>query len=267
MRCIAPLVACLLTAAAGAARDHGLPLEGAEAEEFLKSAKVVDVGELTERGVTQPVHVVLDDGRRRLQAIYKEIDVFAPTKFDGRRRWVNFRDSYKHEVAAYELDKLIGTRLVPPCVVRPIKGPPGSLCLWVEGAMTEVERIERGVKAPDAEGWNRQVQNLWLFLNLIADTDYLNLNNVLVDPDFRIYKVDSSRAFRTEGKLIEEARMTRFSTAVLDRLRSLDKEQLKEYLGVLDGPQIAGILKRRDRIVERSERLIEERGEDAVLVP
>jgi hypothetical protein len=134
--------------------------------------------------------------------------------------------------------------------------------------MSEVERIESGIKPPDAVAWNHQVYNLRLFQKLIADTDYRNLTNVLVDPDFRLYKIDSSRAFRNAGKLMEEQELNHFSRAVLDRLRELTEDELKNALGSwLDKAQIKGLVKRRDRIVALADEMIQEQGEEAVLVP
>jgi hypothetical protein len=248
--------------------DHGLPLEGTAAEEFLRTAEVVEMGEITKKGITQPVTVVLSDGRLRLKAVFKTHDEFSPVKDVGHRRWVNFRDSYKHEIAAYELDKLMGTDLVPPCVERRLTRSTGAVCLWVEGIMSEVERIEGKIKPPDTTAWNHQVYNLWLFQTLIADTDYRNLNNVLVDPDFRIYKIDSSRAFRNDGSLSEGHHLTHFSCAVIHRLRKISNEDLKNALGQwLDKAQIKGLGKRRNRILALADEMIAEKGDDAVLVP
>ena len=62
------------------------------------------------------------------------------TAVEGGGVYRNFSDSWKNEVAAYELDKLLGTRLVPPTVERTISGSKGSLQMWVEGVMTEADR-------------------------------------------------------------------------------------------------------------------------------
>ena len=86
-------------------------LETAELEEFLRTAEVVahkDIGV----GVTLPMKLELSDGQVTLSASWKTVD--------ERRRGIirladgttarNFRDSYEFEIAAYELDKLIGTK-------------------------------------------------------------------------------------------------------------------------------------------------------------
>ena len=55
----------------------GLPLEGAAAEEFLKTAKIGSVGNFPTNGVTRPKKVELSDGERTLFAVFKTIEVAA----------------------------------------------------------------------------------------------------------------------------------------------------------------------------------------------
>ena len=47
------------------------------------------------------------------------------TSLEGGGVIVDFADSYKHEIASYELDKLLGTGLVPPTVERTFGGTEG----------------------------------------------------------------------------------------------------------------------------------------------
>ena len=249
---------------------YGLPLKGAEAEEFLRTAEVVDVEGFDTQGVTRPRRVTLADGQRSLRAAFKDIDEYRPVKelADGQRV-IRFRDSYRHEIAAYELDKLLALGIVPPCVERSIRGKTGALCLWVEGTITEWERLKvQQTKPPDPERWNEQMYTIRLFLQLIYDIDYQNISNLLVDPDFRIYKIDSSRAFRNEGKLTRGGELTRFSRSVLDRLTRLTPELAEERLGAWLTPgQVAGLMERRDAVLALAERRVSEDGEEVVLFP
>ena len=107
-----------------------------------------------------------------------------------------------------------------------------------------------------------------LFKQLTYDTDYNNVSNLLVDPDFRIYAIDFSRAFRLYNSLRKEESLGRFSRTVIDQLRNLDKETLLEKLGPwLTKGQIKSLLKRRDQILELVEERIAERVEAAVMYP
>ena len=246
----------------------GLILEGADAEAFLETAEVVD----TERipvGVTEPQKVTLEKGDLTLHAVWKTIDSEERVQnFDGKPPEIGFRDSYKHEVAAYELDKLLGLGLVPPTVGRKIHGQEGSLQLWVEGVMTDAERRKRKLNPPDPQAWNNQMFIIRLFLQLTQDTDYNNVSNLLIDPDFRIYAIDFSRAFRLRHQLRKEESLTRFSRAVVERLRGLDEAKVTEKLGPwLTGAQIKALMSRRDLILELVDARIAERGEAAVMFP
>ncbi len=257
-------------AAAAPTPSYGLALQGAEAEEFLRSAEIVEVEGFDTQGVTRPRRVTLADGRRSLHAVFKNVDEYRPVKeLAHGQRVIRFRDSYRHEIAAYELDKLLGLGIVPPCVERSVQGNTGALCLWVEGAMTEWERLKvRQIKPPDPERWNEQMYTIRLFLQLVYDLDYQNISNLLVDPDFKIYKIDSSRAFRNEGKLTHAGELIRFSRSVLDALRRLTPEMAKSRLGAWLTPgQIEGLMARREAILTLAQRRVAEQGEGVVLFP
>ena len=248
---------------------YGLLLRGAEAEEFLRTGQVIKKKPIG-KGVTNPYQLTLTDGTRTLKAVWKTIDVskFGITQFDRGGFEVGFRDTYKFEIAAYELDKLLGLELVPPTVERQIGGENGSMQLWVESATTEWDRRAKKVIPPDTESWNRQIYNVRLLHQLTYDSDYTNISNVLSDPSFKVYAVDFSRAFRIHDKLLSEKDLTRFSRSALDRLRALERASLVERLGSwLTGPEIDGLLKRRDKILAVAERRVGEKGEAAVLFP
>ena len=243
----------------------GLPLHGREAEEFLKVGQVIKRKAIG-HGITNPYQLTLTDGTRTFKAAWKTIDTskFGVTQFDRGGFEVNFRDTYKFEIAAYELDKLLGFDLVPPTIERQLGTEKGSLQLWVEGAMTEWDRREKKVSPPDVEGWNRQIYLVRMLHQLTYDTDYNNIRNVLVDASFKVYAIDFSRAFRTHDKLLAEKDLARFSRSALDRLRALDRAQVAERLGPwLTAIEIEGLFKRRDRILALAEQREHQEGEKA----
>jgi len=247
-----------------------LPLVGEEAERFLKTAKVLELKNFKTKGVTLPRKATLSDGQRTLHAVFKDVDIYKPKEnLQGGEVVFHFRDSYRHEIAAYELDKLLGLAIVPPCVRRRIGGATGSLCLWVEGTMTEWERLGQGnLPPPDTEDWDRQMMTIRLFLQLINDIDFKNVANLLVDENFKIYKIDSSRAFLATRELRDEAELTRFSRSVLDALRSLTDDDVQATLkGLLIKDQMKGLMARRDRILELADERVAALGQDAVLYP
>ena len=116
------------------------------------------------------------------------------------------------------------------------------------------------------DAWNDQIYTVRLFLQLIYDTDYQNVSNLLVTPDWKVYKIDSSRAFRTHKKLRSENDLMRFSRSVLDSLRHLTEDELRDSLGPwLSKAQIDSLWVRRNLILELANRRVSELGEGAVL--
>ena len=147
--------------------------------------------------------------------------------------------------------------MVPPCVERTIRGQTGSLCLWVENAITEAERKKKGLQPTDVAAWNGQMLRLRLFHQLLADLDYNNTRNTLVDADFKLYKVDSSLSFRDDPELRNEEALIRLPRRLLSRLESLHRADVDERLAKwLDREQLDALWARRERVL----RLAEERA-------
>jgi hypothetical protein len=245
-----------------------LKLHGKAAEVFLREAEVIALEEYDTKGITKPRLATLTDCDLTAQAVFKTInELHTREKLSTGRIVFNLRDHYKHEIAAYELDKLLGLGFVPPTVERTIGRDRGSLQLWVEGAITEWERSKKlKLKAPDVSAWNNQMSTVKVFLQLIWDTDYNNISNILIDESWKIWVIDSSRAFRREPKLRKEASLTRFSRQLLESLQNLDRAQLGAALEPwLNTNQIEALWQRRNRILELAEERIAEFGEDVAV--
>ena len=248
--------------------EPAVALTGEAAEVFLRESEVLELEEYDNKGVTKPRRAILSDGGRTLRAVFKDVDdLHVKWKTGDGRIFFNVIDSYRNEVASYELDKLLGLDLVPPTVERQIGHEVGSLQLWVEGAMTEWERkkVEK-LRPPDMEAWNNQVSTLKTFLQLVWDTDFNNISNVLVDESWKIWKIDSSRAFHSKRKLRREDSLNRFSRKLLASLENLDREELEMKLKPwLTPKQIKTLWQRRDRILELAGERAAEFGEGPVL--
>lgn len=262
----------LVLAAASAPAITRQPFEGPAADEFLATAEVVAMEPLP-FGITKPFKVTLRDGERTAYAVWKTIDVVNPHNRNPRlysTDWTEsyFRDSYHHEIAAYELDKLVGLGLVPPTVEREIEGKRGSLQLWIDDAITEAKRLKIGREPADSRRWSEQAYAVRLFHQLTGDTDATNVSNILVDPDFRLYVIDSSRAFHLRGALHRADGLRRFPRPVLERLQALTPEILDRKLGAwLTRGQLKALIARRDQLVEMAAGLIADQGEKAALFP
>jgi hypothetical protein len=246
----------------------GVPLRGQEAVDFLAHADVVGEPEsFDEAAITGPLRITLSDGIRTYRAIFKHEDTRYPEfRFSDGREVEQARDSYRHEIAAYELDRLLGLDLVPPCIERKIDSRTGSLCFWVEGSMTEAERRERGLQSSDPVRYKEQLREIELFQQLIADLDYSDLRNVVVDESLRVHKVDSSMAFDTDPDLLTGLYSSRLSRRLIRALEALDKKEMNETLKPwLPKDQRGSLWERRNRILKRAERLIADYGEEKTL--
>ncbi|TDI38654.1 MAG: hypothetical protein E2P02_20115 [Acidobacteria bacterium] len=248
---------------------YGLPLTGDEAEAFLREARIVGMKPIGV-GITKPMKVTLSDGERTHHAVFKSIDEIRHGVVRGRNGGFQtaFKDSYKYEIAAYELDKLLGLDLVPPTVEREIDGKRGSLQLWVEGAFTELDRREKNLETDDYVTWSNQQYKLRLLQQLTYNDDAHNIRNVIYDPSFRVYCIDNSRSFRHFHSLADKSGLRRFSRSALESLKALDAPTLKAKLGAwLANIEIKAVLARRDLLVELATTLAADLGEDAIYYP
>ena len=242
-----------------------LPLQtDAELEEFLRTARIVN-SEKTKIGRFGVRKLRLEKGDIAAHAACRTRAVEDRTRrLRDREVWF-FRDHYIHEPAAYALSELLELEMVPPAVLRTVRGRQASVQLWVEGVMAEVEREERGIKPPDPRRYLLQLYQMRLFDNLINNLDR-NQGNILFDPDWRIWLIDHGQAFIRDQKLPVPHLVRRVQRRVWDRLRSVSDEELedavKPYLG---GPERAALLVRRRLLVELIEEKIAKLGEDGVL--
>jgi len=245
-----------------------LALEGAAAEVFLLEAEVTDLEGFGSKGITKPRKATLSDGERTLHAVFKDVDDYEPkSKTPDGRVFFSLSDSYKHEIASYELSKLLGMDIVPPTVGRTIDRKNGSLQLWVDGSMREWERKNvKKLTPPDMDRWNNQIATIKLYLQLIWDTDFNNISNLLVDESWKLWKIDASRAFYVDKKLRREDSLNRFSRKVLAALETLDREALDTTLERwLSARQIEALWQRRTRILELAAENVAKFGEESVL--
>jgi hypothetical protein len=257
----------VLTATAAAARQQPAPPAVAQAviasasakiwegrnadfEAFLRDSPFLRIEDVP-IGVTRPKRGYFEAGGLVVSAAWKPLP---PGRVQG------YWESYKSEIAAYELDKLLGLGMVPPTVEKRWKGERGAAILWVQPVRPWKE-VEHRAKPPK---WNREAVRMKMFDNLIGNIDR-NAGNLLVDDDWNLFLIDHSRAFVTESRL--RAEMVRIDREIWERMAALDEITLKEALGKwLDGGAIKAMLKRRDAMKKVIDTLLKNGTEALVYV-
>jgi hypothetical protein len=218
-------------------------------EEFLKKAKIVRT-RAAGKGVTNTIRATLSDGAITHDASIQTIDEYMPEFKSKRGVELNFRDTWRYNVAAYRLDRLLEIGMTPPSIERSYRNKPGSFTWWVDDVlMDEGERIKTKASAPDSTLWNHQMWLVRVFDQLIANADR-NLGNLLVDKTWTVWMIDHSRAFRLYDKIKSPENVTKCDRLLFDKIKTLDEKTLKQVMGeYLTGPEIKGVLKRRDELV------------------
>jgi hypothetical protein len=246
----------------------GPPTTDAEREQFLREAEVIRMHGAP-GGVTGSYRAELKLGDFVHQAHVQPHDEYKNQLQLGSGLELDFHDSWRNNVAAYRLDRMLGLGMVPVTVVRrdPHSGWEASFTWWVDDVMMdERERYEKKIHTPDPEAWNHQMYVTRLFDQLIYNFDR-NLGNLVIDKDWRIWMIDHTRAFKVFKQLRRPKDLGDTCEAgLLAHLRALEKPALQEAMkDLLSESQIDGLLARRDRIVAFYEKRIAEKGAQQVL--
>jgi hypothetical protein len=235
-------------------------------KQFLLTAKIVNSKEAA-KGVTHTSRLTLSDGTITHDASFQSINEHAAEKeLDGGLA-LNFVDSYKYNIAAYGLAELIGLdNMVPVYVERKWKGQTGSLSWWVSSVkMDEAERYRQKIKAPDTDAWNNQMYKIRIFDQLVSDSDP-NLTNVLITDDWKLWRIDFTRAFRLNKDPAQPKDLVRCPRELFEKLKSLDATAVEGKTShYLSKDERKAVMQRRDKIVAQFQKMIAEKGENEVL--
>jgi hypothetical protein len=228
-----------------------------EMERYLKDAAVVQIGKSEVSGRTAPWKITLEERGISRAAIFKYIN---------RPRPDPLPDSYKYELAAYELSKYLNLGFVPPVVERTIDSIPGSLQVFVENSISEWERKERNIQPTDVKAFTQGMDDLKVFQNLVLDSCE-NVQDILLDQKtWKIYQVDFSEAFAPKDETFSECVILHCSKKLYQKLLAWDQEKVKSSLApYLNDEEIRALNARKNLILSTIRKLVAASGENAVL--
>lgn len=226
-----------------------------EQEKFLSSARILRVRNAS-KGITLSQRATLSNGAITHEAHIQSIDTLRP----------DFHDSYKGNIAAYRLGRLLDLDMIPVSVDRLVEGKQSAVTWWIDDMlMDESARRKDKIEPPDRRAWSDQYHVVRVFDALIDNADR-NLGNLIIDRQWKLWMIDHTRAFGNKRVLRSTDHLVRCERGLLERLRKIKRPELQSAMPpYLSGEDITALLARRDLIVRHFEQLISTRGEQSVL--
>ena len=156
-------------------------------EELLSRGTITIEGRIVESS-NQALLVVVESAGVSAKACYK-------AEAGERPLWDFPEGLWRREVAAYELDRLAGTDLVPTTVARE-DAPfgPGSLQLWIEDAFDEHYFTLRGRR--EFTSWFARLAAF----DVVANNADRKAGHILLDHE-RLWAIDNGLCFHGDDKL------------------------------------------------------------------
>ncbi len=205
-------------------------MERRDLERLLSTGTITVLGRI--RGSSnQALLVELDGPEGSVHACYK-------AEAGERALWDFPEGLWRREVAAYELDRLAGTDLVPPTVAR-ADAPfgPGSLQLWIERAEDEHYFSLRG-RVEHADFFERLAA-----FDVVANNADRKAGHILL-ADGRLWAIDNGLCFHDEDKLrtvIWDFAGQPISLAVRQALTSVLEADRSRLGALLSASELAGV--------------------------
>lgn len=232
---------------------------------FLLTAKVLNVRDAGS-GVTNSRRATLTDGQLTHDVHIQTVDV-AQTVFQaGKNSEVNFKDTYRYNIAGYRVARLLGITTVPMSVERSVEGKVAAVTWWVDDVkMDEKERQKTKDLGPDPGRTTKQIQIMRIWDELIQNRDR-NQGNILWTSDWTLWMIDHTRAFRVGHTLLRPEQLSRCDRRLLERLRALTPEQVADAVGEsLTKSEQEALLVRRMLIIKHYDDRVARLGEPVVL--
>ena len=222
----------------------------AEFETYIRDAPIDHFAEVP-IGVTHPKRAYFKPGGLVASVAWKVLPPGRPAGY-----W----ESYQSEIAAYELDKLLGMGMVPVAVEKKWKVEKAAAILWLSPIHSWKEMQDKQKPAK----WVAQAARMKMFDDLICNRDR-NAGNLLVDDDWNLFLIDHSRAFIDDKGLA--VALEHVDRGLWTKMLTLDEASLTSAIGSwVDRSSIRSMIARRDRMKTAIDALVKAKGEAAVFI-
>ena len=258
-------LALVLVLAPRLATPQAVSLTTEQMATFLAKAAILKE-KTTSDGVTRPIRATLSDGVLTHDAQFQTVDQAKSVFSAGKASEVDFKDTYRFNIAGYRLAQLVGLENVPMSVPRRYKNKDAAVTWWIDDVMFDESGRQKlqDKQGPDPERTQKQIHIMRVWDELIQNKDR-NAGNILWTKDWTLWLIDHTRAFRSGDSLLKPNELVRIERTLFEKMKQLSEATLSQTMkGVLTQSEIRPLLKRRDAIVKLFEKQIAERGETAV---
>jgi hypothetical protein len=233
-------------------------------EAFLLNATVIRMRPASE-GVTRSRRATLSDGTLTHDAHVQIVDESRALFDAGKYSEVDFKDTYRYNIAAYRLARLLELDNVPMSIERQVEGRPAAVTWWIDDVMMdEGDRVKKKASDPNPLRGSGYVYRQRAFDELIQNRDR-NLGNLVYTSDWKMWMIDHTRAFRVGRGLLKPDQLLRIERSFFESLRKLTPASVAAAVGMsLTKREIDALIARRDVLVKLFEGRIASRGETAV---
>jgi len=154
--------------------------------------------------------------------------------------------------------KEISTGVTKPLRLRLIKDG-----IQVDAIFRTVDDLKK--RWESRNGLKLNFHDYYLFDNLIYNDDR-NQTNILIGSDWKLWFIDSTRAFRPYRQLKHPDLIFRCEAAVWQKLKNISPEMIRNELNpFLKVTEINTLIKRHQLIVDHIQDRIDQRGESAII--
>ena len=216
-------------------------------EKYLSTAKIVFVTMEENMGRTEPWIVLLDDGKKPRKGFFRHRDWARPHPIP---------DSYKYELAAYKLNKIMGINLVPATVDREIEGVSGSLQMFLGDFEQLSTYKQKKLNFLDNDAIRESMSDIHVFENLTYGECGKNEDiweDIWIHKiSGKMYRSDFSEAVSPENNLLPECPITHCSDKMYQKLMELNNSEVRTTLKLyLNDQEIEALIARKSLIIEK----------------